>query len=256
MRRFRVRPENIVGDRVTFDADETRHLRRVLRLGTGDVVEALDGAGTMLTVRIESTAPRGAEGTVLSRAAHRTESPLRLVLAQGIAKGDKMETIIRMATELGVTQVVPLATARAVVKFEPDRREARVSRWQRVAQEAAKQSGRAVVPEIARPQSLDEWLAARSSTRSSPRSSRGLLVCLWEGALTSLVPQLPQAPIDEATLVIGPEGGLEAAEAGALEKAGAVVGNLGGRILRTETAGPVGLAILQARYGDLGGGGS
>jgi 16S rRNA (uracil1498-N3)-methyltransferase len=248
MRRFRVRPENIVGDRVIFDADETRHLRRVLRLGAGDVVEALDGAGTMLTVRIESAAPRGAEGTVLSRSAHRTESPLRLVLAQGIAKGDKMETIIRMATELGVTQVVPLATARAVVKFEPGRREVRVSRWQRVAQEAAKQSGRAVVPEIAPPQPLDEWLAARSS--------RGLLVCLWEGALTALVPQLPRAPIDEATLVIGPEGGLEAAEAGALEKAGAVVGNLGGRILRTETAGPVGLALLQARYGDLGGGGS
>ncbi|HEX6774236.1 MAG TPA: RsmE family RNA methyltransferase, partial [Methylomirabilota bacterium] len=127
MRRFRVRPENIAGDRVIFDADETRHLRRVLRLGAGDVVEALDGAGTMLTVRIESAAPRGAEGTVLSRSAYRTESPLRLVLAQGIAKGDKMETIIRMATELGVTQVVPLATARAVVKFEPGRREARVS---------------------------------------------------------------------------------------------------------------------------------
>jgi 16S rRNA (uracil1498-N3)-methyltransferase len=248
MRRFRVRPENVVGDRVTFDADETRHLKRVLRLGPGDIVEALDGAGTMLTVRIESAAPRGAEGMVLSRVAHRTESPLRLVLAQGIAKGDKMETIIRMATELGVSQVVPLATTRAVVKFEAGRREARVSRWQRVAQEAAKQSGRAMIPEIARPQSLDEWLSARGS--------EGLLVCLWEGALTALVPQLPPAPIGGVTLVVGPEGGLEAAEAGALEKAGAVVGNLGGRILRTETAGPVGLAILQARYGDLGGGGS
>jgi 16S rRNA (uracil1498-N3)-methyltransferase len=248
MRRFRIRPENVVGDRVTFDADETRHLKRVLRLGPGDIVEALDGAGTMLTVRIESAAPRGAEGTVLSRAKHRTESPLRLVLAQGIAKGDKMETIIRMATELGVSQVVPLATTRAVVKFEPGRKEARVSRWQRVAQEAAKQSGRAVIPEIARPQSLDEWLAGRRS--------KGLLVCLWEGALTALAPQFPPPPVGDVTLVVGPEGGLEAAEAGALEKAGAVVGNLGGRILRTETAGPVGLAILQARYGDLGGGSS
>jgi RNA methyltransferase, RsmE family len=172
MRRFRVRPENIVGDRVTFDADETRHLRRVLRLGPGDVVEALDGTGTMLTVRIESAAPRGAEGTVLSRTAHRTESPLRLVLAQGIAKGDRMETIIRMATELGVTQVVPLTTARAVVKVEPARREARVTRWERVAQEAAKQSGRAVIPEIARPQALDEWLAARKSGGSSSASGK------------------------------------------------------------------------------------
>lgn len=102
MRRFRIRPEDIVGDHVTFDPEETRHLRRVLRLGPGDIVEALDGAGTMLTVRIELVGPRGAKGSVLSRASHRTESPLRLTLAQGIAKGDKMETIIRMATELGV----------------------------------------------------------------------------------------------------------------------------------------------------------
>jgi 16S rRNA (uracil1498-N3)-methyltransferase len=248
VRRFRVRPEDIVADHVTFDADETRHLTRVLRLGAGDIVEALDGAGSMLTVRIERVSPRGAEGAVLSRAAHRTESPLRLTLAQGIAKGDKMESIIRMATELGATRVVPLATARAVVRMEPGRRGARWARWQRVAQEAAKQSGRAVVPDIAPPQRLDEWLAARER--------EGLLVCLWEGAHSPVVPQLPQPPIAQATLVVGPEGGLETAEAEALGKAGAIIGSLGARILRTETAGPVGLALLQARYGDLGGGGS
>lgn len=246
MRRFRVRPEDIVGDRVTFDAEETRHLRRVLRLGTGDIVEALDGAGTMLTVRIERVGTRGAEGAVLSRAAHRTESPLHLILAQAMAKGDKMETIIRMATELGVTQVVPLATSRAVVQVDPGRRPARMTRWQRVAEAAAKQSGRAVVPDIAPLQPLDEWLAAREPGR--------LLVCLWESAQAPLVPQLPPPPIAHVTLVVGPEGGLEAAEAEALGKAGAIVGSLGTRILRTETAGPVGLALLQARYGDLGGG--
>ena len=248
MRRFRIRPENIVGDHVTFDPEETRHLRRVLRLGPGDIVEALDGAGIMLTVRIELVGPRGAEGSVLSRAAQRTESPLRLTLAQGIAKGDKMETIIRMATELGITQFVPLATARAVVKMEPGRKGARMTRWERVAQEAAKQSGRAVIPEIALPQPLDEWLSARES--------EGLLVCLWERAPSPLVAQLPQPPIAQATLVVGPEGGLEATEAEALGKAGAVIGNFGARILRTETAGPAGLVILQARYGDLGGDGS
>ena len=246
MRRFRIRPDDIVGDRVTFDPDETRHLRRVLRLGAGDVVEALDGAGTVLTVRIERVGTHGAEGAVLSRATHRTESPLRLTLAQGIAKGDKMEAIIRMATELGVAHVAPLATARVVVKMEPGRKEARLARWQRVAQEAAKQSGRAVVPDIAPPRPFEEWLAARE---------RGdLLVCLWESAPVPLFSRLPPPPIALATLVVGPEGGLEAAEAEALEKAGAVVGSLGTRILRTETAGPVGLALLQARYGDLGGG--
>ena len=81
-------------------------------------------------------------------------------------------------------------------------------------------------------------------------------MCLWEDAPEPLGPQLPPQPVTRATVVVGPEGGLERAEAEALRAAGAVVGGLGPRILRTETAGPVGLALLQARYGDLGGGGS
>jgi 16S rRNA (uracil1498-N3)-methyltransferase len=246
VRRFRIRPEDVRGDRVTLSAEETRHLTRVLRLGMGDVVEALDGAGTMLTVRIERVDRRGAEAVVLARATHPTESPLRLTLAQSMAKGDKMESIIRMATELGATTVVPLATARTVVTIERGGGASRLARWRRVAQEAAKQSGRSVVPEVAPPQTLEAWLAARDAT--------DVLVCLWEGAEAALVSRLPKPPVTHATLVVGPEGGLEPGEAQALEKAGAVVGNLGPRILRTETAGPVGLALLQERYGDLGGG--
>jgi 16S rRNA (uracil1498-N3)-methyltransferase len=242
--RFHVRPEDVIGERVSFASEETRHLTRVLRLGVGSIVEALDGAGTMLTVRIEHVSRRGAEGLVLSRVPHRTESLLRLTLAQGLAKGDKMERIIRMATELGATALVPLATARATLRVEPGAA-GRLARWRRVAQEAAKQSGRAVVPDIATPTALEAWLAARQAS--------GLLVCLWENATTSLLSHLPDPPVDHATLVVGPEGGLEPGEAEALAKAGAIVGHLGARILRTETAGPVGLALLQARYGDLGG---
>ena len=239
-----MRPEDVAGDRVTFGPEETRHLTRVLRLGAGAVVEALDGTGTMLTVRIEMVGRRGAEGLVLSRTMHRTESSLRLTLAQGIAKGDKMERIIRMATELGATAVVPLATARAVARVEG--KAGRVARWQRVAQEAAKQSGRAVVPLISPARPLAEWLASRENP--------GLLLCLWEAAPAPLISKLPEASVVHAELVVGPEGGLEPAEVDALGEAGALVGNLGSRILRTETAGPVGLALLQARYGDLSGG--
>lgn len=246
MRRFRIRPEDVAGDRVTLSAEETRHLTRVLRLGVGDLVEALDGAGTMLTVRIERVDRRGAEAVVLARAAHPTESPLRLTLAQGMAKGDKMESVIRMATELGATTVVPLVTARTVVTIERGGGTSRLARWRRVAQEAAKQSGRSVVPDVTPPQTLEAWLAAREAA--------DLLVCLWEGAEAPLVSQLPKTRVAQATLVVGPEGGFESGEAQALEKAGAIVGNLGSRILRAETAGPVGLALLQERYGDLGGG--
>ena len=246
MTRFLIRHEGIAGERVTFDAEETRHLTRVLRLGPGDIVEAFDGIGNVVTVRLESASGRLACGTLLAREALQSESPLRLTLAQSIPKGDKMEGIIRMATELGAARVVPLVTARTVVRVEPGRPGPRLSRWQRVAKEAAKQSGRALISEVTPPQSLAAWIAARETD--------GLLVCLWEDAPESLGPQLPPRPVSRATVVVGPEGGLERAEADALRAAGAVVGGLGPRILRTETAGPVGLAILQARYGDLGGG--
>lgn len=246
MTRFLIRPDGITDLRVTFDAEETRHLTRVLRLGAGDIVEAFDGLGNVLTVRLERVGGRGAEGALLSRAPLRSES-LHLTLAQSIPKGDKLEGIIRMATELGAACVVPLVTARTVVRVEPGRPGPRLTRWQRVAREAAKQTGRAVVTEVTAPQPLASWLAARDR--------EGLLVCLWEDASEPLGPQLPSLPVTRATVVVGPEGGLERAEAEALRSAGAVVGGLGPRILRTETAGPVGLAILQARYGDLVGGG-
>jgi 16S rRNA (uracil1498-N3)-methyltransferase len=246
--RFLIRHEGIAGERVTFDAEETRHLTRVLRLGPGDIVEAFDGIGNVLTVRLERARGRLAYGTLLAREALQSESPLHLTLAQSIPKGDKMEGIIRMATELGAARVVPLVTTRTVVRVEPGRPGPRLSRWQRVAKEAAKQSGRALITEVTPPQSLAAWIAARETD--------GLLVCLWEDAPEPLGPQLPPRPVSRATVVVGPEGGLERGEAAALRAAGAVVGGLGPRILRTETAGPVGLAILQMRYGDLGGGGT
>ena len=248
MTRFLIRPEGIAGERVTFDAEETRHLTRVLRLGPGDIVEAFDGMGNVLTVRLERAGGRLAYGALLARTPLRSESPLRLTLAQSIPKGDKMEGIIRMATELGAARVVPLVTARTVLRVEPGRPGPRLSRWQRVAKEAAKQSGRAVITEVTPPQRLAAWIEARETGE--------LIVCLWEDAREPLGPQLPPRPVGRATVVVGPEGGLERAEADALRAAGAIVGGLGPRILRTETAGPVGLAILQMRYGDLGGGDS
>jgi 16S rRNA (uracil1498-N3)-methyltransferase len=148
-----------------------------------------------------------------------------------------------MATELGAARIVPLITARTVVRMETGRTGSRLARWQRVAKEAAKQSGRGIIPELASPVGLVAWLA-----QSEPS---GLLVCLWEGAPAPLGPQLPPPPCPRATLVVGPEGGLGHEEVEALRRAGAICGGLGPRILRTETAGPVGLALLQSRYGDL-----
>ncbi len=104
-------PGAVDGDRVAFEADAAHHLGRVLRAAVGDVVQAVDHGGALLSVRLTAIAPRRAEGLILSRAPLATESPLELTLAQGVPKGDKMDGIVRMATELGVTRVIPLLTA-------------------------------------------------------------------------------------------------------------------------------------------------
>lgn len=243
MTRFHLGPEAVRGERVIFDAAETHHVIRVLRSAVGDLVQAVDGRGQLLTVRLTAVSPRRAEGVIVSRTPLRTESPLDLTLAQGIPKGDKMEGIIRMVTELGVARVIPLITARTVVRVDPARWGPRLARWQRIAREAAKQSGRAAVPEIAPPRSMGTWLA---------EGEGGLLICLWEAAREGVGGRLPAGPCPRITVAIGPEGGWAEQELHGFRAAGAIVGGLGPRILRAETAGPVAVALLQSRYGDLG----
>jgi len=241
--RFHLAPDAIRGDRVTFDGAAAHHLGRVLRAAVGDLVQAVDARGDLLSVRLTGIAARRAEGLIVGRTTLDTESPLQLTLAQAIPKGDKMEHIIRMTTELGVTRVIPLMTARTVVRLEPARWGSRIGRWQRVAREAAQQSGRAAVPEIAPPREIGAW---------RPDDRDGLLICFWEEERRGLATRLPAGPCPRATVVVGPEGGLTAEEVRGLADAGALVAGLGPRLLRTETAGAVAVALLQSRYGDLG----
>jgi len=185
-------------------------------------------------------------GTVLAVVAGRAESPLAVTLVQGIPKGDRMESIVRAATELGVARVCPALTERTVVRLPPARWHERARRWQRVAREATKQCGRAVVPAVDPPRPLTEWLAAL------PGYDLGL--CLWEEAaqpLSTALAARAHAPAS-VLLIVGPEGGLAGAEADEALTRGMALVSLGQRTLRTETAGPAVLAVLQARWGDLG----
>lgn len=241
MRRFTLQPDQLAGGRVTFDADESRHLSRVLRLRPGDTVIASDGAGRDYTVRLEAVG-EAARGTVIAEAAGVPESPLAITLVQGVPKGDKMEAIVRAATELGVTHFRPALCERTIVRLEPARWRDRARRWQRVAREAAKQSGRAIVPEVELPRPLAECLGTAAD----------LALCLWEGGGEPLGTLLAgAATARSATVVVGPEGGLALAEVKAARAAGLRIVSLGHRILRTETAGPAIVAILQSRLGDL-----
>lgn len=244
MRRFTIAPERIRDGRVVFDRDESRHLARVLRLRSGDTVVAADGAGREYTVRLESVGEE-ATGTVLAAGDSARESPVRITLLQGVPKGDKMESIVRACTELGVTRIVPVLAERTIVTLDAGRWRDRARRWQRIAKEAAKQCGRAVVPPVDAPRALDDVLAGGDDP--------DLRLCLWEGARegASLPLTLPDAA--GIALLVGPEGGFAASEVDLARQHGWLIVGAGPRILRTETAGPAIIAVLQARFGDLGG---
>ena len=247
MRRFTIAPDRIDGDRVSFDRDETRHLALVLRLKPGDTVVATDGRGRDYTVRIESL-DETATGTVLGVVTREPDTVFPIVLVQGIPKGDKMEAIIRASTELGVAGVHPVITERTIVRLDPARWRERGRRWQRVAKEATKQCGRAAIPNVEAPRALTEVLGA-----VGPAEPGDLRLCLWEGDGEPLRAVLERArgAARTAVVLIGPEGGLARTEVEAARASGFVVTSLGRRILRTETAGPAIIAILQAHLGDL-----
>ncbi|HSF05611.1 MAG TPA: 16S rRNA (uracil(1498)-N(3))-methyltransferase [Methylomirabilota bacterium] len=244
-RRFTLTPGQVSGDRVTFDRTESHHMTAVLRLAPGDLVVAADGRGQDYTVRLEAVGET-AVGTILRVATSTSEPPLTITLVQGIPKGDRMETIVRAATELGVQRVLPAITERTIMRLEPSRWRDRARRWQRVAKEASKQCGRAVIPEVEHPRQLGEWLELTGSA--------DLRLCLWEGQaplLADLCDGLTRAPAIAFALV-GPEGGLTREEVERARARGWSPASLGPRILRTETAGPAVIAILQFRFGDLG----
>jgi 16S rRNA (uracil1498-N3)-methyltransferase len=236
VRRFSIRPERIAGDRVVFDADESRHLARVVRLRPGDTVIATDGRGHDYTVRLDAVGLE-ATGTVVAVAHGAAEPSLDVALLQGVPKAEKMDVIVRAATELGATRIVPVLCRHTVIRREAAGWRERAQRWQRVAREAAKQSRRASVPVIDVPRPLAEALAA------APAAALSLVI--WERATVPLARVLAAAAarIPSARLVVGE---VEAARA-----AGWEVTALGPRILRTETAGAAALAVLQARFGDL-----
>jgi 16S rRNA (uracil1498-N3)-methyltransferase len=141
--------------------------------------------------------------------------------------------------------VLPALCERTIVRLEASRWRDRARRWQRVAREAAKQSGRAVVPEVETPRALSDWLTAGTAA--------DLGLCLWEGDGAPLSAALAATPLPRsAQVLVGPEGGLAGDEVERARTHGLAVVSLGPRILRTETAGPAIVAILQSRFGDLG----
>ena len=229
---------------VELPISSSDHLVRVLRMQVGQSLTAFNGVGREHSAEILRIDKRGVAVRITSAGVDvGSESPLRITLAQGIARGDKMDWIVQKATELGVHAIVPIITERTEVKLDAERAQRRVAHWQAVVTSACEQSGRAVVPLVAPPVKLADWCARLGDDA---------------GLRLSLDPQSTITPHEldlsglSATLIVGPEGGLAKNDLALLDQAGFRGMRLGPRILRTETAGIAAIAALQTLFGDLG----
>jgi 16S rRNA (uracil1498-N3)-methyltransferase len=231
----------IAGDGLALPAQASEHVARVLRLAAGDPLTLFNGDGHDYPAIIEHAGKREVVVRVGDGQPAETESPLRLTLAQAVARGEKMDLIMQKATELGVVRIVPLLTERSEVKLDTSRAEKRLAHWRSVVASACEQSGRARLPEVLAAQPLQTWLD-RLADDGALR-----LALLPDG--TKNARDLRFGPAG-GILVIGPEGGLGERDRQALTASGFAGLRLGPRILRTETAGMAALAALQALHGD------
>lgn len=229
---------------VTLAADEARHLREVLRLKKGDPVYVFNGAGREFRCLVENARRDSADLHIDSEPGPaKPESPLKLKLGVALLKGEKFDLVVQKATELGVKQIVPVTTRYADIHLRDESDAAkRVARWQRIALEAAKQSGRAFLPEVSMPASFESFLAGTEDAELCLMFSERKGGGLW--LISGRAPQ-------SVTALVGSEGGWSDEEIeGAREHEFHVI-TLGGRILRAETAAIAATALLQHLFGDL-----
>lgn len=229
-----------VGDSLALPEEARHYVATVLRARDGFSISIFNGEG----VSAETTLQLGKKEAQVRIDAITTntsmESPLQLTLAQGISRGERMDTSIQKATELGVSAIQPLFTQYCEVKLEDDDKIAkRMAHWQQVIISACEQSGRTIVPHLYAPMTLNEWLAT---------TPQGLVLDPYQGQ--RLRELEPMRFTQHQALLVGPEGGLSDSELEQAIAAGMTGIRLGARILRTETAGPAAIAALQSLFGD------
>lgn len=223
---------------ITLSPEASHHLLQVLRVKQGAELIVFNGGGHEYQAKLTAINKKLATLMVGAKSDVVRESPLKVELAQGISRGERMDYVMQKSVELGVDSVTPIFTSRCEVKLKGERLHKRVDHWQQVIVSACEQSGRLRVPQLNSPCTTTELLA---------QTKPGLkLICVPEAE--SLPSQLKPTQV---TLLIGPEGGFTAAEVGEAKKQGFVAIGLGPRVLRTETAAVVALTLVQSWWGDL-----
>lgn len=225
-----------VGARVEVTGDEARHALQVARIRPGERIAVGDGRGTLVRGAVVAGEP-GVLVVEVDEVSHEPASVPAVWLAQALAKGDRDELAVQAATELGVAGVIPWAAERSVTRWEGAKVARNEERWRTIVREASKQAIRPWVPEV-----------AALSTTAQLAALPGLVIVLQPTATVPLTGVALDA-VERVTIVVGPEGGIAPRELDRLADAGAVLARLGTEVLRTSTAGPAALAVINAGLG-------
>lgn len=245
MRRFFFDPENREGDTVTFSKDESRHIKKVLRLQVGDPVELLDGSGTIYSGEI-SALNRVVAASITAVACKAGGEEGQLVVCQALLKGDKMDTVVQKCTELGVTTMIPFHSSRIQGKLSPEAALKKHGRWERIGLAACKQCMRPLPMEVEIPQNFAEAVTSDHLAEASLR------ILFWEEEQELRIRDVDNIEKSQKiAILLGPEGGLTPEEVALARQHGWISVSLGKRILRAETATLTAASIVQYLAGRL-----
>ncbi len=243
MHRFFI--EQLFNEEMTITGTDAKHIGKVLRMQAGDKLQIVSDDGISALAEIKNISENVVNVRILEKLAESHEPAVKITLAQGLAKGEKMDFIIQKAVELGAYSVVPVAMEHSVVRLDGVKADKKVERWQKIAEAAAKQSKRDIIPQVQKVQSVKEMLANNNCAQK--------IIAYECEDQTSLKKALRAAQgLSELLLIIGPEGGISPLELELAREAGAVPVSLGRRILRAETAGLVAMSAVFYETGDLG----
>ncbi len=249
MNRFFIEPEDINEEEGTavIRGEPVKHIGRVLRMGKGDSLVLADGRGFSCLGSIAKVDNDAVQVDIIKKLSRNAEPSIQVILAQALAKGEKMDLVVQKSTELGVQEIIPFICRRSVVKVSPENAQRKVQRWQKIAKGAAEQSHRDRIPSIHKIISIEKVFEKIKNT--------GPIFFLWEQEKNQGFKEIlrKQKNEDKITLLVGPEGGFTEAEAELAKSWGAIPVSLGLRILRSETAAVAAAAIVLYELGDLGG---
>ena len=235
----------LYNEEMSITGVDAKHIGKVLRMQPGDKLQIVSDDGVSALAEVTAISESTVTVRCLEVLAESHEPAVKITLAQGLAKGEKMDFIIQKAVELGVYSIVPVAMEHSVVRLDGAKADKKVERWQKIAEAAAKQSKRDIIPQVQAVQSVSQMLANNNCKTK-------IIAYECEDRMSLKTALREAGQLDDLLLIIGPEGGISEGELGKAREAGAIPVSLGRRILRAETAGLVAMSAIFYETGDLG----